>query len=214
MAETSTKSKLNTFYGQKMNRKFNHKYLCKSRSFRAVFRESEFNHVNFRGAIITSSSFKKCKFNGVEFLGTNLKRCNFEGAHFKNTIFVGALLEGCKFKNATFENVIFVNMNFENVKFLNLSNPQIKILKEYPKIVASVDLQTILDDLIGNRFISTYKVLHTSTKKINHLNLKILLETFSEENLIKGLEILKVKNTKDIYTVSSLINYLKRELCV
>ncbi|SEL61265.1 pentapeptide repeat-containing protein [Paenibacillus sp. OK003] len=205
---------MNTFYGQKLGQKYNYKYFCKSRSFRASFRGSEFNHVNFRGAIITSSSFKKCKFNGVEFLGTNLKKCNFEGAHFKNTIFVGALLESCKFKSATFKTVIFVNMNFDNVRSLDLSNPQITILKEYPRIVISTDLQTSLDDLIGNSFISTYKVLHLSTKKLNHLNLKILLETFSEESLIKGLKILKEKNTKDIYTVSSLMNYLKRELRV
>ncbi|RYD03845.1 hypothetical protein N752_17310 [Desulforamulus aquiferis] len=207
-------TKLNSFYGKKLEHKYMHKYFCKSRAFKATFKGSEFSHVNFRGSIMTSVSFKSCKFEGVEFLGTNLKKSNFEGASFKDTIFVGALLENCNFRNTTFKNVIMVNTNVNNTKNLNIHNPEITILKQYPKLEISLELKNVLGKLVNDPYISRYRVLHLNTKKYNHLNLKILFDVLSEEQLIKGLKIMKEKNKKEICTVSSLINYLKMVLGV
>lgn len=200
--------RLNSFFGQKRGRKYINKYFCKSRSFKANFTNAEFRYVNLRGSILTSCCFRNAIFNGVDFLGTNLRRSNFEGVHFKNTIFVGALLDGCNFRNATFENVFFVNTNIKTAKRLNVENPTITVLNEYPNLNISPKLKATLDELKLNEHIFKYKTLHINTRKYNHLSLMILLNTFSEHELIDGLSKANTMLKKDICTVSSLTKYL------
>nr|WP_279287011.1 pentapeptide repeat-containing protein [Heliobacterium chlorum] len=194
-----------------MRRKYLYKYFCKSRSFKANFSESQFCHVNFRGAIMTACVFKKCNFYGVEFLGTNLRKSNFEGSHFKNTMFVGALLDKCKLRGCTFENVLFVNTNLDDVKSLNKETPGVTILSEYPKLDISIELKSALDELKSNNNITKCRVLHLSGNRYNNLNINMLLDKYSEKDLIGGLKSLK-EIKKDICTLSCLIKNLNSAL--
>jgi len=202
---------MNSFRGVKIGRTYNYHYFCKSRSFKTNFNNAKFYNVNFRGSILTSCYFKKTTFIGVDFLGTNLRRSNFEGAKFNNVIFVGALLDGCNFRNAKFKDCVFVNTSFHNVKNLDLSSG-VTILKQYPKVNISRQLEEVLNLLKDNENIFNYRILHLSTKKFNHLSLKILLEKFPEHKLIRGL--VKANERKDLKfpTLYSLETYLRNYL--
>ncbi len=204
--------KLNTFYRVKEKRTFFHSYFCKSRLFRACFKDCSFLHVNFRGSIMTACSFKNCELNDVEFSGTNLRRSNFRNSKLKNVTFVAALLDDCNFAGATFENVLFVNTNIAKAKNLDVNNPNIKVMYQYPKVEISQTLQVVLEELRMNEHIVNYKVLHLSTKKYNHLSLHMLLEHFSEEQLISGMRSLNSKINKSVCTVYRLRELLYNEL--
>lgn len=207
---TGTKFKiyrLNSFETMKIGRSYNYLYFCKSRSFKVNFNNAKFNNVNFRGAILTNCSFKKATFDGVDFLGTNLRKSNFEGATFKNCIFVGPLLEGCKFKNVKFENVTVVNTSFDEVKHLSLDDG-VTILREYPKVEVSSHLREVLNGLIQNKNIFTYRVLHMSTTRYNNLNLKLLLDKFPEHKLARGLHKLNERRHLKFFTLKCLEDYL------
>ncbi|GAA3403448.1 pentapeptide repeat-containing protein [Paenibacillus hodogayensis] len=202
--------RLNSFKTTKIGRSYSYLYFCKSRSFQVNFNNAKFKNVNFRGAILTKCFFKKASFDGVDFLGTNLRKGNFEGATFRNCIFVGALLEGCNFRSAKFENVIFVNTSFEDVKHLNLGTG-VTILTAYPKVTVSDELQDALNALIENKNVFTFRVLHLSTTKLNHLNLKLLLDKFPEHKLVRGLRRLKDRNEKFL-TFKCVEDYLRAYL--
>ncbi len=204
--------RLNSFKGNKKGKSYRYKYFCKSRSFKANFTECEFSHVNFRGSIMTYCCFKRSKFEGVEFLGTNLRNSNFESAYFKDVVFVGALLDNCKFKSAQFNNVLFVNTNISYCKNLETDCNGITFCSQYPKVNISSNLKDVLEELKENNYITKFKVLHLSTKKYNHLNIKLLLDEFSEEKLIKGLRKAKDKINRDICTLSCLTKFLQSHL--
>lgn len=204
--------RLNSFYGKLQGRKFMFQYYCKSRMFKVAFNGSSFLHVNFRGSIITYCSFKRCTFDGAEFLGTNLRKSNFEGSSFQNCVFVGTLLDGAKFKGCHFNNVVFVNTSSDKAKSFPTDTHGITVFKHYPKMNVSPALAKVLDDGQGNRRIAPYKILHLTTKKYNHLNLKLLLDRYPEPELIRRLQWVISNVDRDICTLSSLKKWLRRAL--
>ena len=206
-------TRLNHFHSQLkfVGRTFEYKYFSKSRMFKCHFTNANIRHVNFKGSIITSCGFKNATIYGVDFLGTNLKNCNFRGAHLEKVIYVGAKLDGCSFKNTKFNDVIFVNTNLNVTKNLCIDSG-VEILNKYPKVQISAELKTILDDLKNCNKIFKTKVLHLPNKRYNHLNLFLLLRKFSEDDLIRGLNIAKDRVKKDLCTYSCLEKFLKKHL--
>lgn len=204
-------NRLNVFKGKSNKQVMQYQFYSKSRSFSAIFSNVTFKHVNFKGSIMTSCSFKNSEFIGVEFWGANFRNSNFTGARFKHCVFVGSLLKDTNFRNATFENCIFVNTNLENIKNFNPARTGIEILVSYPDLDLSENLITTVEKLRVNEHILKYKILHLTTKKLNKLNLYLLLKKFGEETLIKGLEYTVTNLKKDMPTISCLFNYLLKE---
>ncbi len=200
--------RLNVFRKKSTKSIIEYQFYSKSKSFSASFSDVQFRHVNLKGATFTKCSFKNASFVGVEFWGTNLRKSNFTGAVFQHCVFVGPLLEGTNFNNATFENCIFVNTNFEGIKDFDRSSNGIRVLPVYPTFELSLDLELAVNSLRDNAHILKYKILHLDSKKLNKLNVMLLLEKFSEKLLIQGLTYAKEYVKIDMPTISCLFNFL------
>ena len=203
--------KLNIFHKSSRTNIIKNKYYSKSQSFNALFHMVQFKNVNFRGAIFTKCNFKSCVFDGVEFWGTNLKKSQFKNSRFKDCVFVGSKLERANFKNAQFINCTFVNMNYSTVKNLNIDMQQNVKLNKYPALILSNNLQHAIIDTQTNKYLSKFKLLFLNNKKINMLNVFLLLKHFSENDLISRLLYSKAKISFDIPTVKSLINFMQHK---
>lgn len=201
-------NRLNVFRKNSTKSRIEYQFYSKSKSFNAIFSNIQFNHVNFKGATFTKCSFKNASFVGVEFWGTNLRKSNFTGAKFQHCVFVGTLLGGTNFANTTFENCIFVNINFDDVKNFNNDANGIRLLSVYPLFELSTDLEETINSLRDNVHILKYKILHLNCKKLNKLNIMLLLEKYKEPLLIQGLIYAKKHVKVDMPTISCLFNFL------
>lgn len=197
---------------EKKDKNFMYMDLRRSKSYNVNFAGSKFDFVSFRGAHFKSCSFLECSFKGAEFIGSNLRGCKFKNALFENTVFEGAKLDGVDFKGAEFKNVIFVGTNFDDVRNLNLKDDEIRVFEEMPVIEVSEELEKATLSAMENKFIKFSRVFDTKEGKLNHLTLMILLENFSEEELISGLEVIKNTIDKDFHTLSYIIRYMKINL--
>ncbi|MGL4772219.1 MAG: pentapeptide repeat-containing protein [Clostridium sp.] len=197
---------------EKKDKNFMYMDLKRSKSYNVNFAGSKFDFVSFRGAHFKSCSFLECSFKGAEFIGSNLRGCKFKNASFENTIFEGAKLDGVDFKDATFKNVILVDTNLDEARNLDLNNEEIRIFEKMPVIEVSDALKEATEKAMENSFIKVSRVFDTKEGKLNHLTLMVLLESFSEDELINGLEMIKDSIDKDFHTLSYIIRYIKINL--
>jgi hypothetical protein len=201
--------RFNSFFGKYNQKRICNSYYCKSRLFKAAFSESYILNVNFRGSIITQCSFKGATLIGVDFWGTNLSKCNFTNTHLVNTIFVGANLTGSSFRDTHFSNVYFVNTNFKDAKHLSGNENGLKVFKDYPQPSISQDIKEALDELKKNLHLFKTRILHLPKNRTNNLNLYLLFQKYSEEELLRAFNILQ--NTAcDIYTFGQLDSIIER----
>lgn len=192
---------------QKTNKNFIYKNLRRSKCYNCDFSNSHFDFASFRGAHFKKCNFFRCSFKGAEFIGSNLKSCKLREAKFEDTIFEGANLDGTNFENAKFKNTIFVNCNINNSN-LNISNPNIRIFDEMPKVELSENLETALVSAMENEFIQKSRVFDTKDKEINGLTMMILTEKFDENTLIEGMHYIKYEIDRDFYTLSYIIRLI------
>ena len=154
----------------------------------------------------------KGSFEGTEFIGTNLKNSKFKNAKFKNAIFEGANLDGTDFKDAKFENTIFLGCKLEKIKNFNAEVEGVRIFEGMPEINISSELEEALKNLMENKFVKNSRIFDTKEGNINTLTLMILKENFSEEELIKGFNEIKLQIDRDFYTISYVIRLINKVL--
>jgi uncharacterized protein YjbI with pentapeptide repeats len=188
---------------------FMKKDLRRSNCFNCDFSNSNFNEASFRGAQFKACNFSGASFESAEFVATNLKNSRFNNAKFENTIFDTAKLDGVDFESAEFKNVIFVSTDISNALNLDLSNEEIKVFDKMPKLEISEDLEIAVKTAMKNEYIKFARVLDTKNGSISPISMKILLENFDEETLIKGLDVLKIKLNENFGTLSYIISELK-----
>ena len=210
--DQKTKGNFNYENIEKKDKNFMYQNLEKSNCYNCNFSGSNFDYVNFRGAHFKSCSFLKCSFKFAEFIGSNFKKSNFKNAKFENTIFDSVRLDNVDFKDAKFINTIFVSTDLSKVKNLDINNPEIKVYNEMPELAISEELKNATLNALSNKYIKSSRVLDTRDGSINLLSLMILLETFNEETLIKGLNLVTAELNKDFYTLSYLIKFIKTSL--
>ena len=195
--------RFNSFYGRHNQKMICNAYYCKSRLFNTTFSESNISNVNFRGSTITHCSFKGANLIGVDFWGTNLSKCNFTNACLLNTIFVGVNLIGSNFMNAHFNNVVFVNTNLRDAKHLTGYEKGLRVFKCYPQIQISQDIKEALDKLKNNLHLYKTRILYLPNNRINNLNLYLLFQKYSEQELLQAFNVLQ-NITCDIHTFGQL----------
>lgn len=209
MARNNVQGSFNYNNIEKKDKNFMYKDLKRSKSYNCNFAGSKFDFVSFRGAHFKSCSFLNCTFKGAEFVGSNLKGCKFKEAYFENTVFEGAKLDGVDFKDAEFRNVIFVGTDLSETANLDTTNEEIRVFDEMPVIEVSETLKAAVEDAMTNKFIKFSRVFDNKEGKLNHLTLMILLESFDEETLIKGLGMIKSEINRDFHTLSYIIRLIK-----
>lgn len=206
----SVKGNFNYNNIEKKDKNFMYKNLRRSNCYNCNFSNSNFNFASFRGAHFKSCDFSKCTFTWAELIGTNLKGSNLKGAKFENTVFDSVNLDGVDFKDAEFKNTIFLGTDMEKAKNLNIKAAGIKIFAEMPQIDISDDLRNAVVNSMKNKYVKESRVLDTKDGSLNLLNLMILLDQFSEETLIKGLNIIEVELDKDFCTLSYIIKFIEK----
>lgn len=177
---------------EKKDKIFMYKNFKRSNCYNCNFANSNFNFATFRGAHFKTCSFINGSFEGTEFIGTNLKNSKFKNAKFKNTIFLG-----CK---------------LEKTKNLNRELKEVRILDEMPEINLSNELKSSLENFMENKYVKSSRIFDTKDGGINTLTVMILLENFSENELIEGFSKIKSKIERDFYTISYIIKMIQKEI--
>ena len=177
---------------EKKDKNFMYKNFKRSNCYNCNFSNSNFNFATFRGAHFKTCSFMKGSFEGTEFIGTNLKNSKFKNAKFKNAIFEGA--------------------NLDEIKNFNAEVEGVRIFEGMPEINISSELEEALKNLMENKFVKNSRIFDTKEGNINTLTLMILKENFSEEELIKGFNEIKLQIDRDFYTISYVIRLINKVL--
>lgn len=194
---------------KKTNKNFMYKDLRRSNCYNCDFSGSNFNYASLRGAQFKSCDFHECTFESAEFVATNLKRSKFKQAKFENVVFDSANLEGVDFKGAEFKNVIFVSTDINKAINLDLSNSNVKIFYEMPKLGISEELENAAKEAMTNEYVKAARVLDTKNGSVSPISMMILLENFDEGTLINGLNAIKENLDKEFCTLSYIIKLLK-----
>lgn len=194
---------------EKQNKNFMYKNLTRSNCYNSSFAGSNFNFTSFRGAHFKSCDFYGCSFKQAEFIGTNLKNSKFRTATFENAIFDSVNLDEVDFRDAKFINTIFINTDVNKAKNLPWGDPNVKVLEEAPEIHISEELENAVRNAMTNEFVKASRVLDTKDGGLNTLNLSILLEDFTEEQLINGFNTMKDEIEREFCTLSYLTRFFK-----
>ena len=186
----------------KQNKNFMYSDLRRSHCYGTDFTGSNFNFSSFRGAHFKGCNFFSCTFRGAEFIGTNLKKSKFRRAVFENAVFEGVNLGDVDFRDAEFKNVIFVGCDLSSAKSLEYKESEVRVFDEIPELDISKGLEEAVLKAMGNEKVKSSRVLDTKDGGINPISIMILLEKFSEKNLISGLNILSDRLDRDFCTLS------------
>lgn len=211
------KRKYNKFFSYKNDvredRNFLYKNFEKSNSYNARFTRSNFSYVNFYKSIMKYCGFNGASFVGSEFKSANLRGSCFKGATFKDVIFIDTKLDKAIFLGASFENVYFIGTSVRRARGLPENTQGITILNALPSLELSKELKSAVSDAVRNQFIKESEVLVLRKKqRINTINLELLLKEYSEEQLIVGLGLAKLKINKNFHTLSYIKSFIKKEL--
>lgn len=170
----------------------NNRYEYKCNVHHCVFKDTFFEHVRYRAGHITNSNFRNTKFSNVDFIAINLKNNKFEYAEFKKCLFYGCNFSGSCFEGALFEDCIFINCKLVSCKHLTETN--IVIDKEN-----DLELPIILvDTVLSLDRIERFNILKTKDGKVNKILIKLLLELYPVEKLIRGLRVISNWKSKFI----------------
>ena len=197
---------------EKKDKNFMYKNFKRSNCYNCNFSNSNFNFATFRGAHFKTCSFMNGTFEGTEFIGTNLKNSKFKNAKFKNAIFEGANLDGTDFKDARFDNTIFLGCKLEKTKNFNSEITGVRVFDKMPEIEMTPELENSLKSLMENKFVKDSRIFDTKEGGVNTLTIMILLENFTEEELIKGFNEIKSQIDRDFYTISYIIRLINKEI--
>lgn len=210
----SKSEKLNFNYNniEKMSKNFMYYNLKRANCYNCDFSMSNFNYVSFRGAHLKKCNFYKGSFVGAEFVGANLKGSKFRKAKFENTIFEGVNLDGVDFSEAEFNNTIFYDTDTSKAKSINLGDRGIRIFGELPELEISEELKAAIESVMENPFIKEARIFDNKDKEINILTLLLLLEKFNEQDLIKGLGIIKEEIKREFHTLSYIMRLLEKSI--
>lgn len=195
---------------QKKDKNFMYDNLKRSNCYNCDFDTCNFDFVSFRGAHFKKCSFYNSSFKGAEFVGANLKGTKFKKSVFENTIFDSVNLDGVDFRDAEFKNVIFLESDLSKAINIDTENPEIRVFNEVPEVEISEALNNAVNELNENEYIKNARIFDTKDGSINLLTMMILLESFGEERLIRGLNTIKEEINRDFHTLSYVIRLIEK----
>lgn len=199
--------KLITDKGQKKKvlRPICNRYLAKSHIVKCRANNVEFVYANFRGSIFNKVKFENCKIRGCDFWGTTFNNCDFSRTEISN----------CNFSNTNINNCVIVNTSLAACRNMDSLDKTTQVYNNYLKAIMTEELKSVLNQLNDkNSYLRRYKLLHVSDKKYNELNLFLLQQYFSVQDLLILLTELQKHPTKKITTYKKLENQLKKDITI
>ena len=195
--------------GKRRLKSLRFRYLSKSIIANCKGDENSFEYVNFRGAHFSRSSFKGSVFKGCDFWGTTFKKCKFNNAVFEDCVFQGCRFKNCDFSGAQVRYSCIVNTNTEECRDLNIDDSTL-VLKKYPEVDIQKSLLTPLERQKENKYLRKTKVLWISDKRLNYLNLFLLLRKYSSEQIEAYLSQINNRKARLLTTYGSLNSGLRK----
>lgn len=190
------KREYNKFFSYKnterKHRNFMYKNFHKSKSYNTRFTGSDFSFANFSKSTMKYCGFNGCTFNGTEFKNSNLRGCRFKGAQFNSVYFINTSIKKCYGISKETPGIIFINNHPSNHK------------------ISSNLYNTILDCNKNNHIYNSETLIFHKKKRLNYVNITRLLTKFSEEQIIKGLQIAADSIKNDFFTLSYLIKIIDK----
>ena len=123
---------------------------------------------------------------------------------------MGAKLKNSNFDGATFNNVLFVTQKITDCKNLLITDSSPTMVKTIKPLILNERLTSIIDAYCEQSKDKITHILKLNSTKYNFLHIGILLETCSEEQIIRGLSKLLETSNFDFPTIYSLKNYLQK----
>ena len=210
------KREYNKFFSYKNTERthgnFMYKNFHKSKSYNTRFTGSDFSFANFSKSTMKYCGFNGSTFNGTEFKNSNLRGCRFKGAQFNDVVFFNTRLNNAKFINAQFNNVYFINTSIKKCYGISKETPGIIFINNHPSNhkISSNLYNTILDCNKNNHIYNSETLIFHKKKRLNYVNITRLLAKFSEEQIIKGLQIAADSIKNDFFTLSYLIKIIDK----
>ena len=207
--------KYNKFFSYKNEnregRNFRYKNFGRSNSYNTRFTRSDFTFVNFEKAIMKYCGFNGATFHGAEFKNTNLKGSRFKGSSFRDTIFYHTNLAKTDFSGAVFENVVFIGTNVRNIQGISQTASGISVHSSIPAVQLTDNLRAALFGTKRNAYIVRSGVLCLDRgDQLFLVNIKRLLDRFTEDELTTGLKLATQQIRTNFYTLSYLIAFFDR----
>lgn len=191
------------------SKKFQYKDFEKTKSYNTTFKETAFIGTSFRAAQFKYCTFIDCNFVESDFVGTNFRGTKFINCSFDKCLFQSTNCERTGFKNCTY-NCCYLDGNrvdcfkcSTGITIIDLKETQLNIL---PELVEEIE------NLRTNDFVRRSHTLHLKRSKINMATLFILLQEYSQEDLINLLPCIPAYIDRDFYTISYLKKLLKKAM--
>jgi hypothetical protein len=185
------------------------------------FNKTDSYHSNFSGTLFQNTSFIDAKFKFCALYGTKFencfirgslfRRCNITNATFRNTIISATVFDRCKLNNCVFDSCKIISST-KLTNFLKESCfRDTDFFTDYPpETEFNPLLLKISEGLRANDFIRQSTVLHRKIGKLDTVSLKVLVEMFGEEFLIKNLNSLPSLITNQFHTLSYIVRVLQK----
>lgn len=190
-------------------KKFQYKDFEKTKSYNSTFKDTAFIGTSFRAAQFKYCTFINCDFVESDFVGTNFRGTKFINCSFDKCLFQSTNCEGTGFKNCKY-NCCYLNGNsvdcfkcLSGITVINLKKTQLNVLPELVKEI---------ENLRTNDFVRRSNTLHLKQSKINMVTLFVLLQDYSQEDLINLIPRIPAYIDRDFYTISYLKRLLKKAM--
>lgn len=199
-----------TYKNQKKKQIYNLRcrYIAKSQFVKCTAKNGKFSYVNFRGARLKQVCFDGAKFDGCDFWGTTFNGCSFVNAKIQDCVFMACKFHNCKFAGADFTYSTIVNTNISDCNGINIGSG-VNFLKSFPQCVKDKQLSDALETLSVDHNLRKAKIFQISNKKYNELNLYLLHQKFSSDELPNLLRRLEIGSTTNLTTYKKVERQLK-----
>lgn len=167
----------------------------------------------FKAGHFTKCSLKNAHICNSDFVGVNLQKNNFRNAKISHCIFIHCNFTKSTFKDCTFESVYFCACKFSDCKdFYKI--PKTMIYKNTLRFKKSINIENYVLINLAETKCEKNRILTISSKKINVWTIGILLNDFSETDLLQYFKYLKRNKQKKYKTLKdykdSIEHFLKK----
>lgn len=218
-------------YSKSYNTKFTNSIFYGNVFFKSTMKYCGFNGCKFNFIEFRSSNFRGCRFKGAQFeniifSNCNLSNANFQGATFKNVYFNNTSLKNVKGIKDT---NLFTKLN-NNIEF-SISQKLIETLNECktnPYIISSKTIFYTQKVRLSNSQKKAEKLLPKQERKqlqkerqkqlsikpkplsLNKINIILLLDNFTEDEIIRGLHLATKSIDKNFSSISYFVPYIEK----
>lgn len=181
-----------TYKGQRKKkiRSIHNRYIAKSKIVNCDGSMGHYSFVNFRGSHLKKVNFDKANFYGCDFWGVTFNECSFRASLFTDCVFMSCKFKKCVFTDANLKYTNIVNTNIADCKDIKLTE-SVAILKEYPAVNISDSLMSVLQSLKSNKWLKKNKIFFINDKKVNALNMYLLMQKYQEDVILSFLMLLR-----------------------